>query len=270
MAGCTSAVNAGRGRAADGETTVGDKPQSSGHGRSGRVRHTCSASVFGAQTKLIVLHEEEAVAARAMGLAMAELRQVEQVLSLYRLDSAVCQLNRQGVLARPHSFLVEVMRKAQRLSELSGGAFDIKVQPLWELYATAKRAGRVPEPTEIESARSKVDWRKVAIARHRIRLGEPGMAVGQARWSSLKAARYSSMVSDRIQAQSSPPARFCRRENERKLLYLPPVGGAPARSWMTISNFGNISNSFLPAKTTGRRTRLMVPWFCFRCPGTCG
>jgi thiamine biosynthesis lipoprotein len=67
-----------------------------------------------------------------MDAALAELREVEKVLSLYRPDSAVCRLNREGVLTQPHPFLVEVLRKAETLSQLSGGAFDVTVQPLWE------------------------------------------------------------------------------------------------------------------------------------------
>jgi thiamine biosynthesis lipoprotein len=148
-----------------------------GPGRAGPARHTNSAPAFGAEAKLIVLHDDEAAAARAMGLALGELREVEEVLSLYRPDSALCRLNREGVLTRPHPFLVEVLRKAQQFSELSGGAFDVTVQPLWELYATAKRAGRVPEAAEVEAVRRKVDWRKVDVARDRIHLGERGMGV---------------------------------------------------------------------------------------------
>jgi len=169
-------MEAGRGQVAEG-SSIGAGGLQSPLARSGPTRCTRSASVFGAEVKLFVLHEEEAVAARAMNAALAELRQVEDVLSLYRPDSAVCRLNREGVLKRPHPFLVEVLRKAQQLSELSGGAFDVTVQPLWELYASAKRAGRVPEPAEIETARRKVDWRKVDVAQDRIRLGELGMAV---------------------------------------------------------------------------------------------
>jgi thiamine biosynthesis lipoprotein len=117
------------------------------------------------------------LAARALELALVELQQVDQVLSLYRPDSAVCRLNRAGVLDRPHPFLVQVLRQARRLSEQSGGAFDVTVQPLWDLYAAAKKAGRLPDAVEIETARRKVDWRKVEVTQDHVRLHERGMAV---------------------------------------------------------------------------------------------
>ena len=170
---CGAALRAGQTAEADTQRAGGLQ---SGN-RSSPKRYTGSASVFGAEAKLILLHDEEPVAARALNAALAELREVEAVLSLYRPDSAVCRLNREGVLSRPHPFLVEVLRKAQKLSELSDGAFDVTVQPLWELYAAARKAGRVPEAAEIETARRKVDWHKVEVDPDRIRLGERGMAI---------------------------------------------------------------------------------------------
>jgi thiamine biosynthesis lipoprotein len=126
---------------------------------------------------LVVLHQDRAIANRAMDAALIELKRVEAVLSLYRPDSELCRLNRDGTLTHPHPYLFEVLSKAQELSGLSAGAFDVTVQPLWELYTTAKRAGRVPEPDELETARRKVNWRKLTVTPDLIKLEEPGMAV---------------------------------------------------------------------------------------------
>ena len=97
--------------------------------------------------------------------------------SLYRPDSELCRLNRDGTITHPHPYLVEVVSKARQLSELSAGAFDVTVQPLWDLYATAKRAGRTPEPSELETARRKVNWRKLTVTPDLIKLEERGMGI---------------------------------------------------------------------------------------------
>lgn len=143
----------------------------------GLQRHAWSQPVFGTEGKFIVLHEDPALVARVKAVVSRELQEVEKVLSLYRPDSHLCRLNREGELAEPHPFMLEVLLKAQRLSELTGGAFDVTVQPLWDLYATAKAAGRIPGPDEIEQTRQRVNWRKLTVSRNRIRLGEKGMAV---------------------------------------------------------------------------------------------
>ena len=109
-------------------------------------------------------------AERALDAAFAELELVESVMSLYRPESEICQLNREGVLDKPHPHLVAVLREAERTSRRTGGAFDITVQPLWEVFSTAKKDGRLPDEAAVAAARERVDWRRVSVAAERVRL----------------------------------------------------------------------------------------------------
>lgn len=127
---------------------------------------------LGGAVSLVVFHESQAVAERALTDAFNVLDEVEDVLSLYRPQSQICRLNRDGVLARPHQDLVQVMRSAIRWSRLSGGAFDPTVQPLWSLYAQ----GGMVNPDRLQAARQLVDWRKVEVEADLVRLG-PGQEV---------------------------------------------------------------------------------------------
>jgi thiamine biosynthesis lipoprotein len=108
---------------------------------------------------------------------MAELRLVESVMSLYRPQSQLCRLNRDGVLDAPHPYLVEVLRRAQAMSAQTGGAFDVTVQPLWLLYAEAQKTGRPTESAALDKAVQRVDWRRVEISAAKIRLHGDGTAV---------------------------------------------------------------------------------------------
>ncbi|MBM4044650.1 MAG: FAD:protein FMN transferase [Planctomycetes bacterium] len=140
------------------------------------------AHAFGTKVSITALHEREETAAAAIEAALHELELVEQVMSLYRPQSHIRELNRTGRLDEPHPCLVEVLRHAQRISEQSGGAFDVTVQPLWELYAAGGRVGgwadgRIPSAGDVERARRKVDWQKLDVGPKRITLAEPGMAV---------------------------------------------------------------------------------------------
>jgi thiamine biosynthesis lipoprotein len=109
--------------------------------------------------------------------ALAELQTVEAVMSIYRPNSQLAELNRRRVLRRPHPYLVDVLREAKAMSGRTGGAFDVTVQPLWELYAEAKKAGQVPEAAAIRTTLAKVDWRRVEISRQEVRLYGDGTAV---------------------------------------------------------------------------------------------
>ena len=134
------------------------------------------ASALGANVEMRVLHSDPAVAEAALDAAFAELEAIEAVMSLYRPESQLCQLNREASLERPHPYLVEVLRQSQDLAERSGGAFDPSVQPLWSLFATASRTGRSPSDEELNSARAKVDWRRLVVTPERISLA-PDMAL---------------------------------------------------------------------------------------------
>jgi len=149
----------------------------SGDSEAGWRRHYRSGSAFGAEVSLIILHRDGAAARGACDVALAALRRVEEVLSLYRPQSELCRLNRLGRIERPHPDLVTVLRKGLRLSEQTGGAFDVTVQPLWELYASAKKEGRLPQAEELAAVRRRVDWRRLEVSAEKVRLNGEGMGV---------------------------------------------------------------------------------------------
>lgn len=138
---------------------------------------TRRSSALGATVEFTVLGMAAERAHRAIDAAFAEVEIIEQVMSLYRPESQICRLNREGRLVRPHSALVEVLEMAARISEQTAGAFDVTVQPLWRLSVECRRLGRLPSADEIAEARSRVDWRSVECSPEEVRLGQRGMAV---------------------------------------------------------------------------------------------
>jgi len=126
---------------------------------------------------MVILHEERAVAEAALAAAFAELATVERVMSIYRPEGELSRLNRAGTLEQPHAYLVQVLQAAQAMSERSGGAFDVTVQPLWDLFLAEQKKGRLPGDAAIEAARRKVNWRRLEVTAQRVRLLDQGMAV---------------------------------------------------------------------------------------------
>lgn len=128
---------------------------------------------LGAQVTLSLAHPDaEAIAARVF----AELRRLEAVFSLYREDSALVVLNRDGVLPAPPFELLECLGLCDRAHSATGGAFDPTVQPLWAALARAQ-TDETSDRGEIERARQLVGWRGVAFDSGAVRLARPGMAL---------------------------------------------------------------------------------------------
>jgi thiamine biosynthesis lipoprotein len=143
--------------------------------------HRWEGSALGARASLALAHPDREAAMALIEASVAEIDRLEGIFSLYRPDSALCRLNRDGVLEAPPLELVMLLEESARFSRLSDGAFDATVQPLWRLYADHFAAESAdpegPPAPAVAAARVLVDWRAVEAGSERIRLARPGMAV---------------------------------------------------------------------------------------------
>jgi thiamine biosynthesis lipoprotein len=134
-------------------------------------------TAMGTAMTMQVAHAETALAVSALDAAVAEIRHIEDQMSLFRPDSAICQLNRTGRLDHPHPDMLEILRLAQQVAQRSQGAFDVTVQPLWLAFENAKSLGRLPTAHEVQAARRQVGWRGLLVADDGVRLQRPGMGI---------------------------------------------------------------------------------------------
>lgn len=132
---------------------------------------------LGTQVSITARHPSPLIAERAIATAFAELEQLESVLSIYRPGSQVSQLNRSARVDRPDPHLLAVLRQAQEVSQASHGAFDVTVQPLWDVFAAAARQSRLPAEAEIATARRQVDWTNVNVQTNCVQLHPPSTAI---------------------------------------------------------------------------------------------
>lgn len=122
---------------------------------------------FGTTVTIQLVHDSERDARLAIEDGFRAARNIDRLLSIYRPGSQVYELNRSGSVLRPDPHLLNVLAQSARLSQLSGGAFDITVQPLW-FAATAGRDRR--------SALALVGG-GVQFDRQQVRLPRAGMAI---------------------------------------------------------------------------------------------
>jgi FAD:protein FMN transferase len=143
--------------------------------------HSWQGDVLGAWSELTLWHSDAAFAQRTIRKVRQEIERYERIFSLYRRDSEIARLNAAGRLARPSGELLALVDESQHMAALSGGAFDITVQPLWRLYEAhfwsrsdvqANIAARAREV-----ARELVDSRRVAADAASIGFTRPGMAI---------------------------------------------------------------------------------------------
>jgi thiamine biosynthesis lipoprotein len=134
-------------------------------------------NAMGTSMTLQLAHADGAQAGRALDAAVAEIRHIEDQMSLFRPDSAICELNRTGRLDHAHPDLLEILHIAQQVARSSQGAFDVTVQPLWLAFESARQQGRLPSAAEVQAARRRVGWQGLQLTESSVRLARPGMGI---------------------------------------------------------------------------------------------
>lgn len=111
---------------------------------------TWQGTALGAQATLRLAHPDAKAIAKQVA---SEISRLEDIFSLYRLDSAVPRLNRSGSLANPPFELLECLSLAGAVHRASEGRFDPTIQPLWASYAEAFALGTPPTSEALQTAR---------------------------------------------------------------------------------------------------------------------
>ena len=142
---------------------------------------TWQGDVLGAQSELTLWHTDAAFARATILKVRVEIDRFERIFSLYRTDSEISRLNASGTLTNPSPDLLTLIEQGQRLGQLSNGAFDISVQPLWTLYEAHfwSRTDTQPDfaSRAHDTARALVDFRNVDAGSSSIEFARPGMAI---------------------------------------------------------------------------------------------
>lgn len=144
------------------------------HGLQTRQR---SGLAFGTTISFKAVHKDADRLEEGLDAAWAEIVRVEEAASLFRPDSALSRLNRDGALANPPIALREMLEQSQHVAQLTGGAFDVSVQPLWSVYARAFGAGHAPSEQDLASVRDLIGYQNIVLEPNRIALKKPGMSL---------------------------------------------------------------------------------------------
>ncbi len=142
---------------------------------------TWQGTALGADASLTLAHTSAPAAQRIIDMAIAEVRRLEAIFSLHQPDSELARLNRDGRITRPSQDMLVLLTEARRFGELSNGAFDVTVQPLWNLYSAhfkrAPDATEGPSAADMRAAVALVDYRRIDFNPLFVALDRKGMGV---------------------------------------------------------------------------------------------
>ena len=132
---------------------------------------------FGTTLWIKAAHTDAGSLQQALNESVKAIRSVEKQMSLFDPDSAVSRLNRLGELRRPDPELLSVLILAQHVSQRSAGAFDVTMQPLWNLWSLHSQSQTLPSSKALSQTRSLVNWQALTVLPDVVRLTVKGMGV---------------------------------------------------------------------------------------------
>jgi thiamine biosynthesis lipoprotein len=125
--------------------------------------------LMGTIINLTVVGDDPSTARIAVQACLNHMATLEKVLSRFIPESQLSHLNRAGLLESADPALLQVIAESLKISQISGGAFDITVKPILD----AAQAGRTPT----EAERAAVGYQHLQIDGAQIAFLKPGMGI---------------------------------------------------------------------------------------------
>ena len=135
---------------------------------------------MGVEVRMVLYTQGEAQARGAARAGFDRIAALEDKMSDYRAKSEIRSLERRTrKWLRVSEPLFNVLKTSVEVASTTDGAFDPTVGPLVALWREARRLTRMPNPAQLEAARTLVGWRLIGLdsANRRVRLARRGMHI---------------------------------------------------------------------------------------------
>jgi thiamine biosynthesis lipoprotein len=156
------------------------------HAAAPRARaYTRSAHLMGSAFTFTAVSADDSLAWRALRAGLRETQRIDRLCSYWDSTSQVVQLNRlagiRPVVVEPEVY--DLIARTLKISQLSGGAFDITFASGDKIYKFDKQAhANLPDSATVRNSVRRIGWQKVKLdpATHAVFLPEKGMRINLA------------------------------------------------------------------------------------------
>jgi thiamine biosynthesis lipoprotein len=146
-----------------------------------RENHKVSETrlAMGTIVDMTLIHPSRDQAQEAMGLAFEEIERLSALMNRFAGSAAVSVLNKDGKLKDAPPELQHVMERSLFFHKITGGAFDVTVKPVVDLFQKKYEKGSRIEPkeSELKGLIELVNGQNVEIAGRSVSFKRSGMGV---------------------------------------------------------------------------------------------
>jgi thiamine biosynthesis lipoprotein len=132
---------------------------------------------MGSFLSITAIHSSKDEAENGIGLAWEEIDRLGRLLSRHDADTPVSRLNSTGSLRKAPPEVLEVVARSLYLHRQTGGAFDITVKPLVDLFKERFAAGITPSEAEISALLPRVGSEQLRFSAGDISFARQGMGI---------------------------------------------------------------------------------------------
>jgi thiamine biosynthesis lipoprotein len=136
-----------------------------------------TGTALGADAEIRIAGLDRDAASRAVTAAVAETERLEAIFSLYRPDSELSRLNRDGELIGPSQDFRLLLERSLAYWKATDGAFNPAIQPVWRFLARHfETSTAAPEAGQLHRLLEACDPAQIFITPQRVAL-RPGMGL---------------------------------------------------------------------------------------------
>lgn len=133
---------------------------------------------MGTYVTITAMEASRARAEQAIAGAVEEMDRLVAILSRHDPSTPLSYLNRHGTLRDAPPELIEVVRRSLWVHRASGGAFDITVKPVLDLFREGGAPdAAMPSDATVHAALAQVGSGKLEIGERHVHFRQPGMGV---------------------------------------------------------------------------------------------
>jgi len=120
---------------------------------------------MGTFARVIAVAADSNTAKSCIEAAFAEITKVDELMSDYKDDSEISEVNRDAFkrAVKVSESTYQVLKRSVEFSKRTGGAFDVTIGPLVDLWRSAGVANLLPSEAELQQACSKVGYDKLIL-----------------------------------------------------------------------------------------------------------
>ncbi|MEO5568071.1 MAG: FAD:protein FMN transferase [Gemmatimonadaceae bacterium] len=128
------------------------------------ARHEFTEVHMGMPVRVVLHAGSDSVARAAARAAFRRIAELDNTFSDYRPQSEVRRMEaRSGEWVAVSADLFHLIGRAVEVARLTDGAFDPTVAPIVALWREARRTSVLPRQAQLDSARARVGWRRIAL-----------------------------------------------------------------------------------------------------------